>query len=224
MTEVMLGEIARPPTNELLGCRESYALTAGISLGMIALGRGLDAAGLVDLHIQDKLGTYMHGQGSAQFTPNLHKTAAGAEQAARASSFATRCYRISEGPRANVDVTAAGAIIALGLIFAKSNNPSVASQLLVPRTAHALHCIRPDLILLRVLSLNLIMWDDIHPTQAWLQVKKHMHLLLKRINIDISMIHKYIYISYMYIYIYIIYVYIYICSRHIYTYSFIRNP
>merc|ERR1719424_355042 len=34
MTEVLLGEIGRPPTNELLECRESYSLSAGIALGM----------------------------------------------------------------------------------------------------------------------------------------------------------------------------------------------
>ena len=62
MTEVMLDEIARPPTNELLACRESYALTAGLSLGMLALGRGSDAAGLADLLLEDKLGNYMHGK------------------------------------------------------------------------------------------------------------------------------------------------------------------
>lgn len=161
MTEVMLGEIARPPTNELLGCRESYALTAGIALGMIALGRGPDAAGLVDLNIEDKLGLYIHGQGMASSTVELS-----AEQ--QISSLAPRCYRIREGPHVNVDVTAAGAILALGLIFAKSNNLSVASQLRVPKTVHALHSIRPDLILLRVVSTNLILWDDIHPTREWL--------------------------------------------------------
>ena len=37
MTEVLLGEIGRPPTNELLECRESYALSAGLALGMLTL-------------------------------------------------------------------------------------------------------------------------------------------------------------------------------------------
>ena len=45
------------------------------------------------------------------------------------ASLATRCYRIREGPRVNVDVTAAGATLALGLLFCKSNNASVAAQL-----------------------------------------------------------------------------------------------
>ena len=55
MTEVLLGEIGRPPTNELLECRESYALSAGIALGMLGLGRGTDAAGLADLRLEDQV-------------------------------------------------------------------------------------------------------------------------------------------------------------------------
>lgn len=175
MTEVMLSEIARPPTNELLGCRESYALTAGLALGMIALGRGPDAAGLADLRIEDRLGIYIHGQGST------HLVGGGAavynacgelrpdRGGARLSSLAARCYRIREGPGVNVDVTAAGAVLALGLIFAKSGNSAVAAQLGVPRTAHALHSVRPDLILLRVVARNLILWDTVRPTADWLE-------------------------------------------------------
>ena len=172
MTEVMLGEIARPPTNELLGCRESYSLAAGLSLGFIALGRGCDAAGLADLHVEDTLGAYIHGHAPV---PNVlyANTSRGAPTfcggSSRGSSIAARCYRIREGPRVNVDVTAAGATLALGLIFAKTGNASVAAQLEVPRTTHALHCIRPDLILLRVLARNLILWHDIRPTSVWLE-------------------------------------------------------
>ena len=147
MTEVLLGEIARAPTNELLGCRESYALTAGLALGSLALGRGSDAAGLADLRLEDKLGTYMHGQ---DVLPLSQRNGDGGHPPAH--SVAGRCYRIREGPAVNVDVTAAGATLALGLIFLKSGNASVAAQLRVPQTVYALHCVRPDLILLRVVA------------------------------------------------------------------------
>ena len=33
---------------------------------------------------------------------------------------------------------------------------------------YELHCVRPDLILLRVTARNLIMWDSVHPTEQWL--------------------------------------------------------
>jgi len=246
----MLGEIARPPTNELLGCRESYSVAAGIALGLVSLGRGSDP-GLADLFIEDKLGSYMHGRapvysspdggdGMARHYPTPLALRAWGRRAPRplarpsheasspqakepTASLATRCYRIREGPRVNVDVTAAGATLALGLLFCKSNNASVAAQLeacpptpeihararththarthapagapsapagapssgaekppprpthphplptrvQVPHTVHALRCVRPDLVLLRVLARGLILWDSVRPTDAW---------------------------------------------------------
>ena len=172
MTEVMLDEIARPPTNELLACRESYALTAGLSLGMLALGRGSDAAGLADLLLEDKLGNYMHGK---ELTPQWGGApdGSGLPPSSRASAppIASRCCRIREGPLVNVDVTAAGATLALALVFLKSNNASVAAQFRVPTSTYELHCVRPDLILLRVTARNLILWDSVLPTAAWLETQ-----------------------------------------------------
>ena len=80
----------------------------------------------------------------------------------------TRCCRIREGPLVNVEVTAAGATMALALIFLKTNNASVASQLRIPASLYSLSCVRPDLVMLRVIARNLIMWEDVRPTSAWL--------------------------------------------------------
>ena len=160
MTEVLLGEIGRPPTNELLECRESYSLSAGIALGMLGLGRGTDAAGLADLRLEDQLGSYMHGKESTLPWP--------APGHAPERNPPTRCCRIREGPLVNVDVTAAGATMALALIFLKTNNASVASQLRIPASLYSLACVRPDLVMLRVIARNLIMWDEVRPTSAWL--------------------------------------------------------
>ena len=35
--------------------REGYALAAGLALGLITLGKGRAAAGLADLHLEEKL-------------------------------------------------------------------------------------------------------------------------------------------------------------------------
>ena len=35
--------------------REGYALAAGLALGLITLGKGRGAAGLADLHLEEKL-------------------------------------------------------------------------------------------------------------------------------------------------------------------------
>jgi anaphase-promoting complex subunit 1 len=61
-----------------------------------------------------------------------------------------------------------GATIALGLMYLKSNNNSIASILKIPETAYLLDYVRSDLLLLRTLSRNLIMWDDITPTYQWI--------------------------------------------------------
>lgn len=64
MTFVALYGIGRPPGPEMENCveRESYALTAGLALGLVTLGRGETAApGLADLKLPDILHRYMTG-------------------------------------------------------------------------------------------------------------------------------------------------------------------
>ena len=169
MTEVLLGEIARAPTNELLECRESYSLTAGLALGMLCLGRGSDAAGLADLRLEDQLGSYMHGRDSALPWPVRGVPRAGERPAVN------RCCRIREGPLINVDVTAAGATLALGLTFLQTNNTAVAAQLRLPQSTYMLSCVRPDLIALRVIARNLILWDHVQPSAEWLNAQMPLH-------------------------------------------------
>lgn len=41
--------------------RESYTLAAGLSLGLVLLGKGSDLSGLTDLEIADTLHYYMIG-------------------------------------------------------------------------------------------------------------------------------------------------------------------
>lgn len=43
----------------------------------------------------------------------------------------------------------------------------VAARLSLPDTHFLLDYVRPDLLLLRVLSRALVMWDDVAPTRAW---------------------------------------------------------
>ena len=75
---------------------------------------------------------------------------------------------IKEGQRVNIDVTAPGATLALGLMFLRSNNEAVAGRLRVPDTQFLLDYVRPDFILLRVVARSLVMWDAVEPTNRWL--------------------------------------------------------
>jgi hypothetical protein len=72
--------------------------------------------------------------------------------------------QIMEGSVVNLDVTAPGATLALGLMFLRTNDAGVAAHVRVPNTHFALDHARPDFILLRVVAHSLIMWDDIQPT------------------------------------------------------------
>lgn len=73
-----------------------------------------------------------------------------------------------EGDLVNIDVTAPGATLALGLMFFNTGNKSVASWMNPPDTNYLLDLVRPDLLLLRVVARGLILWDSILPTKKWL--------------------------------------------------------
>lgn len=70
------------------------------------------------------------------------------------------------GPHA--EITAPGATIAMGLVNMRSNYESIANKLELPTSDYHLNSCGPHLILLRVISKNLIMWDRIEPTREWI--------------------------------------------------------
>ena len=158
MTEFLIAEIGRRPSSDKIDDRESYSLSAGFSLGLVTLGYGAKSgglSGLSDLRLEDRLHRYIVGG----LDPD----------AARLNTVdPTKCSRVKEGNYVNVNVTAPGATVALGLIFLKSNNQSVAARLALPETHFLLDYVRPDLLLLRVIARNLVLWDDVQPTTDWL--------------------------------------------------------
>ncbi|KAJ8046075.1 Anaphase-promoting complex subunit 1 [Holothuria leucospilota] len=157
MAEVLLGEIGRPPGPELENCtdRESYSLAAGLALGMVLLKHGSDAVGLSDLELANHLFLYMAGGHKKPLPNNLMDTGK------------SPCYQIQEGDQVNVDVTSPGATLALGLMFLQTGNKAVAQWLAAPETPYLLEFVKPDFLLLRTLSRGLILWDDIRPTEDW---------------------------------------------------------
>eukprot|EP00058_Branchiostoma_floridae_P024785 XP_002610275.1 hypothetical protein BRAFLDRAFT_92999 [Branchiostoma floridae] len=142
MAEVLLQEIGRPPGPEMENCtdRESYSLAAGLALGMVTFGLGGESGGLADLNMADQLYHFMVGG---------HK-------------------KPLEGDQVNIDVTASGATIALGMMFFRTNNQSVAQWLSPPDTQFLLEFVRPDFLMLRVIAKGLVMWDSIQPTKEWI--------------------------------------------------------
>ena len=149
------------------------------------------------------------------FLPALHSPSQEAEPATQAAADPTLCCRIKEGDKVNVDVTAPGATLALALMFLRTNNASVADRLQVspppptappimvsrctppisltrththlqvPETNFMLAYVRPDLVLLRVLARNLVMWDSIVASDAWIdsQARLPQHWLVRILRV-----------------------------------------
>ncbi|KAI8251309.1 Negative regulator of mitosis [Colletotrichum sp. SAR 10_98] len=67
-----------------------------------------------------------------------------------------------------LDRAAAGAVMALTLIFMKSEDHIVARKIDVPDSIVQFDYIRPDILLLRTVAKNLIMWSKIEPTFDWI--------------------------------------------------------
>lgn len=80
-----------------------------------------------------------------------------------------RCSTVYEGKEINTNVCAPGAILALGLMFVKSGNTSIASRLKLPDTHFLLEFVRPDFITLLIVSRSLILWDEVKPSDDWIQ-------------------------------------------------------
>ncbi|PNS21406.1 hypothetical protein CAC42_1185 [Sphaceloma murrayae] len=84
-----------------------------------------------------------------------------------------RLLSIAIGPRPVelvhvVDRATAGATIALAFIYMKTNDKAIAHKIDVPDTTSQLDHIRPDILLLRALARNLIMWDSVVATSGWI--------------------------------------------------------
>lgn len=54
MAEIALGEISRKLSGESVAEREGYSLSAGLALGLIALGRGRSSPTLADIRIEER--------------------------------------------------------------------------------------------------------------------------------------------------------------------------
>lgn len=61
-------------------------------------------------------------------------------------------FQIKEGTSVNLDVTAPGATLALGLMYLGTENKAVADWMAPPETEYLLDFVRPDFLMLRVLS------------------------------------------------------------------------
>ena len=147
IAEVLLNELGRRPGAIAYTTvdRESYSLAAGLALGMVVLGKGDASPDLADLKITERLRRYIEGGPARETSTDVS-------------------FQIDEGKLVNIDVTSSGATLALAFMFMKTHNRSVADRIQIPDTQFLLDFIRPDFLLLRILSHSLIMWDGITPS------------------------------------------------------------
>lgn len=80
------------------------------------------------------------------------------------------------------DHSGSGAIMALAFIYMRTRNRIIANKLRVPASNKLLDYVRPDLLLLRCLAKNLILWDNIEPTRQWME-SELPEILRKRLNV-----------------------------------------
>lgn len=154
ISKVLLEEIGRlpgPESNNHVD-RESYSLSAGIAFGLVNLCKG----GSTTISSSDQLRLYMLGGKRKQITA-----------AQRERYLKQDCHR-GEEEYINTHVTSPGGTLGLGLMYHRSNNQSVANWMRAPDTQTLLEYVRPDFLILRMLSYGLIMWDEVDATEEWI--------------------------------------------------------
>ncbi|KAK4226282.1 hypothetical protein QBC38DRAFT_480858 [Podospora fimiseda] len=68
-----------------------------------------------------------------------------------------------------LDRSAAGAVVAIMLIFMKSEDQIVARKINIPDTVLQYDYVRPDILLLRTVAYNIILWSRIEPSFEWVK-------------------------------------------------------
>ncbi|KAL3521232.1 hypothetical protein ACH5RR_019381, partial [Cinchona calisaya] len=158
--QILLGEIGRRSGGDNVLEREGYAVSAGFSLGLVALGRGEDALGFMETLV-DRLFQFIGGQ--EQKNERFHFLTQSVDEHQRTAG------QVMDGTLINVDVTAPGAIVALALMYMKTESKLILSRLSIPQTHFDLQYVRPDFIMLRVIARNLILWSRVYPSEDWIQ-------------------------------------------------------
>lgn len=174
MTEFLLNEIGKRPESDMSAFdREAYTLACGVALGMVNLcvGSSDNAAGLADLQMESRLRRYIEG-GEANEDENRRVRETNDRFSIPLASNGSdneKCSIVHEGNLINTDLTSPAATLALGFMYMKTENRTIASAVDLPNTHFLLEWVRPDFLGLRVLARALILWNDVVPTKEWVQ-------------------------------------------------------
>ncbi|XP_031380609.1 anaphase-promoting complex subunit 1 isoform X2 [Punica granatum] len=158
--QMLSGEIGRGSAGDNVHEREAYAVSSGFSLGLVALGRGLEMLGSLD-SLLDRLFYYIGGKEA--HNERSYSSALSNDEHNRGVG------QMMDVAAVNVHVTAPGAIVALALMYLKTESETISSRLSIPHTSYDLQHVRPDFMMLRVIARNLIMWSRVYPSKEWVQ-------------------------------------------------------
>lgn len=173
--------------------REGLSLAAGIAIGMVCLGGGEPLVSISKGKLVDRLARFANGDLrdstevlSAREGRNTTKSSQenGSGTIDRSGLGDSDACRVSELSTVNIDVVAPGALLALGLMYLKSNDHHVADRIRIPENFYQLDRTRPDLVFLQVLARSLILWDEISPTLEW--VKQCLPSILQSPGSDVT--------------------------------------
>lgn len=174
MCEMLLSEVTSRPSTHPADSgseQEEHTLSAGMALGFVTLGCGRNAAGVEDLGLEETLSQCIHGGKESMITSHRYdfwNSAAHLNDISRQGSGGQNSGLVIESALVNTDVVSPGAIVALGLMFLKTNERGVASRINIPSSHYELAHIRPDFAMLRSLSRGLVMWDSVQASKEWL--------------------------------------------------------
>jgi anaphase-promoting complex subunit 1 len=141
VTEMLLSQIGKRPSNSKTNDREGYSLSAGFGLGLIHLGCGTDLHGMADLEVDERLIRFVEGGKNMPEIPSF-RSADGPED---------QCSSIREGDNVNLYVTLPAGLVSLALIHLKTNNKKIADKITIPKNFFSLEKSIPSDVLMKVL-------------------------------------------------------------------------
>lgn len=167
----------RPKPGDAIANREGLALASGFAIGLICLGHGSSSFDAADRRQIDRLVLYANGgsiddlsipNGHHNFGPRKIGIAANQDRCASGNAE-SETSRVLEGSFVNADVVSPGALIALTLIYLKTNDKRLSDRITIPDSSYSLGRVRPDHVYLRLITRSLIMWDQIDASLDWVQ-------------------------------------------------------
>ena len=159
MTEMTLAQIGRKPLNDKCLDRDGYSLAAGYALGLINLAKGSLNPNIKDLELEERLIRFIEG-GKPLEPPGSMLTTN--------FNFENKCSSIREGKNVNTHITAPAGLLAVALIYLKTNNEKISKRITIPNSFTGIENANPNHVLLKTVAKNLIMWDSIKNTTDYI--------------------------------------------------------